>query len=67
MEWYFIDWKERVYHKGIKTHRKILPKDPVFREYVKLGREKIYNNFPDKLFNKMDIAYANSIEEAIEN
>lgn len=67
MEWYFVDWKERVFNKGLVQHRKILPKDPVFRECVKLGREKIYKTYPDKMFNKMDIAYSNSIEEAIKN
>lgn len=67
MEWYFIEWKEKVYDLGLQTHRKILPKDPVFRECVKLGRIKIYNQNKDKKFNLMDIAYSNSIEEAIKN
>jgi len=67
MEWYFIEWKERMFDLGLRQHRKILPKDPVFRECVKLGREKIYKLNPQKKFNMMDIQYANTIEEAIVN
>lgn len=67
MEWYFVEWKERVYEKGLHVHRKILPRDSVFRECVKLGREKIYKEYPNAKFNLMDIAYANSVSEAIAN
>jgi hypothetical protein len=67
MEWYFIDWKERMFDLGLKTHRKILPEDAVFRHSVKIGREKIKANFPNGKYNLMNIEYAESIEEAIEN
>ncbi len=65
MEWYFVEWKERMFDKGLCVHRKILPKDAVFRECVKLGREKIYKSHPNAKFNLMDINYANSVEEAL--
>jgi hypothetical protein len=67
MEWYFVEWKEKMFDLGLKTHRKILPKDPVFRHSVKVGREKIKNNFPNGKFNEMDIQYAEDIDQAIES
>ena len=65
MEWYFIEWKEKMYDQGLTIHRKILPTDDVFRQSVRIGREKINKNFPDKKYNKMDIQYAETIEEAL--
>lgn len=67
MEWYFVEWKEKMFYLGLKTHRKILPNDPVFKYSVKIGRANISSKHPDGKFNMMDIAYAESIEEAIEN
>ena len=65
MEWYFVEWKEKMFNVGLTTHRKILPADEVFRQSVKIGREKIAANFPNGKFKHMDIAYAESIDEAI--
>lgn len=65
MEWYFIEWKEKMFDAGLKTHRKILPQDDVFRQSVRIGREKINKAYPAKKFNQMDIQYAESIEEAL--
>lgn len=65
MEWYFTEWKEQMFNKGLTTHRKILPQDEVFRQSVKIGREKINNQFPNGKFKLMDIAYAENIEQAI--
>lgn len=65
MEWYFVEWKEKMFELGLKTHRKILPKDEVFRQSVKIGREKINTNFPNGKFKLMDIAYSESLEQAI--
>ena len=67
MEWYFLEWKEKMYDLGLRTHRKILPNDEVFKHSVKIGREKIKQNFPNGKFNLMDIQYAQNIDEAIEN
>ena len=66
MEWYFVEWKEKMYEFGLKTHRKILPEDEVFRTSVKIGRQKISTNYPDSKYTQMDIQYVESIEEAIE-
>lgn len=67
MEWYFVEWKEKMYELGLKTHRKILPNDPVFRQSVKIGREQIAMKHPKGKFNLMDIGYAESLEDAIKN
>ena len=65
MEWYFVDWKEKMFALGLTTHRKILPQDEVFRQSVKIGREKIAMTYPNGKFHSMDIAYSNNLEEAI--
>lgn len=66
MEWYFVEWKEEMYSHGLIRHRKILPDDRIFRESVKIGREKIYNKYPQGKFHLLDIQYAESIEEALQ-
>jgi len=65
MEWYFVEWKEKMFDAGLKTHRKILPQDDVFRQSVRIGRDKINKAYPTKKFQQMDIQYAETIEEAI--
>jgi hypothetical protein len=65
MEWYFVEWKEKMFDLGLKTHRKILPLDNVFKQSVKIGRERIKQIFPQGKYNDMDIQYSDSIEEAI--
>lgn len=65
MEWYFVEWKEKMFAFGLKVHRKILPADNVFKQSVKIGRERIKQIFPNGKYNDMDIQYADSIEEAI--
>lgn len=67
MVWYFVEWKEEMYDLGLTIHRKILPKDPVFRECVKLGREKIYAENPKGKFHQMDIQYSVDLDDALEN
>ncbi|HEY0739880.1 MAG TPA: hypothetical protein VGD40_00410 [Chryseosolibacter sp.] len=65
MEWYFVEWKEKMYAHGLTVHRKILPADQVFRQSVKIGREKINKAYPNGKFHQMDIAYAETLEDAI--
>ena len=65
MEWYFIEWKEKMFEFGLKTHRKILPQDEIFKQSVKIGREKIKASHPNGKYTQMDIQYSESIEEAI--
>ncbi len=67
MEWYFTEWKEQMWHKGLKTHRKILPVNKVFQQSVKIGREKIKEENPNLKFNEMDIQYKESVQDAIDN
>lgn len=67
MEWYFVEWKEQMFHLGLSVHRKILPNDQVFQQSVKIGREKIDRSYPNGKFHAMDIGYAQTLEEAIAN
>ena len=67
MEWYFVNWKEELFNYGLTQHRKILPKDPVFRECVKLGREKINLQYPKAKFHEMDIKYSVNLQDALAN
>ncbi len=67
MEWYFTEWKEEMFHKGLKTHRKILPDNKVFKQSVKIGREKIKEENPTLKFNEMDIQYKDTLQEAIDS
>ena len=65
MEWYFSEWKDKVYELGLTIHRKILPDNKVFIQSVVIGKENIVKKFPLGKFLKMDIQYSTSIEEAI--
>lgn len=67
MEWYFIEWKSDMYNYGLTRHRKLLPDDEIFRESVKIGREKIFKENPDLNLDKLDIKYFDSLQEAIAN
>ncbi len=65
MEWYHLIWKEEMYTIGLTSHRKLLPNDKLFEQSVITGRKKIARDNPDFIFEKFDIRYCNSIEEAI--
>ncbi len=65
MEWYFTSWKEELLGYGMKTHRKLLPNDFVFRQSVKIGRIRIEEKYPDLRIDEMDIQYVESLEEAV--
>jgi hypothetical protein len=67
MEWYFVEWKEEMAGLGMTKHRKILPSDDVFKQSVRIGREKLSKQYPKGKFHELDIQYANSLEEAILN
>ncbi|MDX1627126.1 MAG: hypothetical protein R3345_00420 [Fulvivirga sp.] len=66
MEWYFVEWKEKMFDLGLKTHRKILPEDDVFRQSVKIGRDQINKKYPEGKFHEMDIQYFENLADAIE-
>jgi hypothetical protein len=66
MEWYFTEWKEKTFDLGLKIHRKILPVDDIFRQSVRIGRDKINKAYPTKKFNLMDIQYFETVEEAVQ-
>jgi hypothetical protein len=64
MEWYHVVWKESMYGKGLRTYRKILPADPLFKESVRIGRERIERENPGFQITKFDIRYVDSPEQA---
>lgn len=65
MVWYHIVWKAEMALYGLKTYRKILPNDTFFRQSVNIGREKIKKDHPEFSFDKFDIQYCSSLEEAL--
>ncbi len=65
MEWYHVHWKKEMAKVGLKTYRKILPEDKVFKMSVEIGRKKIREKNPEFNFEDFDIQYCESIEEAI--
>ncbi|MEM6841141.1 MAG: hypothetical protein AAF944_18335 [Bacteroidota bacterium] len=65
MEWYHIYWKEKMWAKGLKHHRKILPDNSLFETSVSIGRRKILEKNLDFSFDKFDIQYCSSVEEAM--
>jgi hypothetical protein len=66
MQWYFTDWKERLYNLGVVKHIKILPDDFVFRSSVKIGRAQIDEQFPNALYHKTQIIYKDTLLQALE-
>jgi hypothetical protein len=64
MEWYHLEWKPSMLQKGLKTYRKVLPQDELFRQSVRVGREKISKQNPYFDFKKFDIKYCESVEAA---
>ncbi len=65
MEWYFVEWKERMADLGLVNHVKILPEDYIFSQSVKIGRGLIDNKYPKARFHQLSIQYASTVEEAI--
>ena len=65
MEWYHVHWKEKMWDKGLKHHRKILPANSLFETSVSIGRRKILERNPDFSFEKFNIQYCSSVEEAL--
>jgi hypothetical protein len=65
MEWYFLNWKNKMLELGLQKHRKILPGKKWFEKMVMIAKEQILKNNPDNIIHLLDIRYCNSIEEAI--
>lgn len=66
MTWYHTVWKEDLLKTiGLKKHRKLLPLDDLFQKSVEVGRQKIAREYNFD-FEKYDIVYCSSIEEALE-
>lgn len=65
MEWYFIHWKKEMLGYGVKTHRKILPAEKWFEKMVQIAKAQILIQYPDNIIGQLDIAYCDTIEEAV--
>jgi hypothetical protein len=65
MEWYHLVWKKEMYQYGLRSHRKLLPDDKLFERHVLNGRKKIMTEHPDFDFDRYDIIYCQSMEEAL--
>ncbi|HAI77197.1 MAG TPA: hypothetical protein DCM08_13220 [Microscillaceae bacterium] len=66
MTWYHLEWKKEMMAYGLKTYRKLLPEDKFFRMSVDIGRQRILKEHPEFNFEKYDIQYCETIEEAFE-
>ena len=66
MVWYHLEWKPKMLAYGLKTYRKILPQDTMFRTSVKIGKERILRDNPNWDPKRFDIQYFDSVEEALE-
>lgn len=67
MEWYFVEWKQKLMKFGLTVHRKILPQEEWFKKAVEAGRANIQKSYPEFPFDKLDIQYFDSIEECVRN
>ena len=65
MEWYFIHWKKDMLQYWVKTHRKILPAEKWFEKMVQIAKNQILTQYPEHIIDQLDIAYCETIEEAI--
>jgi hypothetical protein len=65
MEWYFIHWKKEMLGYGVKIHRKILPAEKWFEKMVHIAKAQILTQYPDNIIDQLDIAYCDTVEEAI--
>jgi hypothetical protein len=65
MEWYFLNWKNKMLELGLKKHRKILPEEKWFEKMVMIAKDQILKHNPDNIIHLLDIKYCDSIEEAI--
>lgn len=68
MEWYCVEWKGAMYREhGLEVHRKILPEEEWFRKAVEAGLNDIREKYSDHPLDELDIAYVDSIEEALKD
>ena len=65
MTWYHVEWKPKMLAYGLKTYYKILPKDAFFRKSVQIGRERITSDNPNFDWDKYDIQYFETLQEAM--
>jgi len=67
MEWYFVEWKQKLLSKGLTKHRKILPKEEWFKKCVEAGKASIMKDYPNLPIESFNIEYYSSIMDCIKN
>ncbi len=67
MTWYYLTWKPRVLKYGLNTYRELLPKSDLIRKSVEIGKKRILRENPHFDFERFDIKYCESLEEALED
>ena len=65
MEWHHVIWKKKMFSKGLKHHRKILPNNSFFKNSMRASGKSILRKYPEFSFDKLDIQYRNSVAEAL--
>jgi hypothetical protein len=65
MEWFYLVWMERMYKQGLSAYRRLPPDDKYFEQQMNRARKKILQENPWFNFEKYDILYCKTLEEAI--
>ena len=65
MEWYYIEWKEKLLDEGLNVHRKLLPEEEWFKKCVEAGKDEILREYPNNRLNQIDIQYFETISDCI--
>jgi hypothetical protein len=64
--WYYKFWKPQQLEKyGVDDHRKILPKDELFKSAVRSGFELVKNRMDTAYLNQITIQYYPNLSDAI--
>ncbi len=66
MEWYYTVWKVEMFHAGLSTHRKILPRENWFRKAVEIARKEIESKMKPEILSNYKIYYFENLAEALD-
>lgn len=65
MEWYYIEWKEKLFDHGLSQHRKLLPNEDWFKKCVEAGKDEILKDYPNNRLSEIDIQYFDTLTDCI--
>lgn len=67
VEWSFLNWKRQMHEHGLNRYRYILSSTGEYRKNLENGLQKIRREHPEPtVLDQMDLAYCQSLEEAVE-